>query len=660
MSALQRVRRVPATHAVRLAPERPINGCYDATSRQVTERYLIRVIQYPLPIILLAIRHVMTVSIRAPVTVRGIVGPPVVSAPTPTSLTRYLDARRSPTPRVSFVASIARYEGSTAPEGAAVPPSRGEISNEEEHRNMTSRTPRRHRRLALMAAGTAAAMVLLPGAASAQVVHSTQQFMSSPGGPGVPGGPGRPGDPVVPHDPHGPGLPPTPSAGDVPGVPGLPDLNGLVPGGQPGLTGSHDRDGHHGDGPHGDDVKHDDSPNSEHLDDPRPPDHASGEVGRVDLLKSRLLDITRYDATIEDNGQSHADSTVLGLGGSRIVGSSADSRDHHRSGDNGDALKLCSASGGLLCLSLLYHNTVATEDHDNSLAAARGGVAALCLGNKGRDHKDVTASYECNGILSLGVAEGLGIAERDKEHGHTKADSANELLNLCIGKRDKLTTPCEGLGVEAVHSDTKSRSDKPDTDRHSFLLGIDSNGKSTYLLDAPFGLALPDHCGNSAILCLLLNQGKSVIFKNPQGAGSVQEALRLDVLNRVLLVVLGQSETLAHETNEGRDHHNKGDHCDDHGNKGDEHGEHAEHKGDEHGEHGEHAEHKGDEHGEHCEDHGNKGEEHGNGENNGGKGPELAETGADVAGLLAGGFLLTGLGALTVAGTRRRAGKHTV
>jgi hypothetical protein len=517
-----------------------------------------------------------------------------------------------------------------------------------------------------MAAGTAAAMVLLPGAASAQVLHSAQQFVSTPGGPATPGDPVAPPNPHAPK-PNGPVLPPTPAGpGDLPTAPGLPDLNGIIGGGKPGLTGSHD-DGHHGDGPHGGDVKHDDSPNSEHLDDPEPPDHASGEVGRVDLLKSRLLDITRYDATIEDNGQSHADSTVLGLGGSRIIGSSADSRDHHRSGDNGDALKLCSSSGGLLCLSLLYHNTVATEDHDNSLAAARGGVAALCLGNKGRDHKDVTASYECNGILSLGVAEGLGIAERDKEHGHTKADSANELLNLCIGKRDKLTTPCEGLGVEAVHSDTKSRSDKPDTDRHSFLLGIDSNGKSTYLLDAPFGLALPDHCGNSAILCLLLNQGKSVIFKNPQGAGSVQEALRLDVLNRVLLVVLGQSETLAHETNNGgNDHHNKGDQCDDHANKGDEHGEHgehAEHKGDEHGEHGEHgehAEHKGDEHGEHCENNGNKGEEHGNGENNGGKGPELAETGADVAGLLAGGFLLTGLGALTVAGTRRRAGKHTV
>ncbi|MGH3782102.1 MAG: hypothetical protein ACRDRO_16165, partial [Pseudonocardiaceae bacterium] len=490
---------------------------------------------------------------------------------------------------------------------------------------MTSRTPRRHRRLALMAAGTAAAMVLLPGAASAQVVHSVQKIVGTTAGPSVPS-PSAPNTPQI-TEPGAPGAPG--GAGGSPGgTPGggiIPDVGSIIGGSNSrptDLLGGDHHDGHDGDHHDGDrhdgDIDHrDDSSGSHEIDDPEHPDHASGAVARIDLLRSHLLDITKYNGTIEDNGDAHSDSTVLGLGGSRIIGSSASSRDHNKEGDNGDALKLCNASGGVLCLSLLYHNAVATEDHDSSLAAARGGVAALCLG--GHD-KDTTASYECNGILSLGVAEGLGIAERDKEHGHTKADSANELLNLCLGKRDKLTTPCEGLGVQAVHADSKSRSDKPDTERHSFLLGIDSNGHSSYLGDQDMDQAFPKDCGDSALLCLLLNQGKSVIFHNPKGAGSAVEALRLDVLNRTLLVVLGQAETLAHETNDN-DHHNKG------------------------------------------EDHGNKGEDHGNGENNGNgaaQGPELAQTGADVAGLLAGGFLLTGLGALTVAATRRRVGKHSV
>ena len=498
---------------------------------------------------------------------------------------------------------------------------------------MTSRTPRRHRRLALMAAGTAAAMVLLPGAASAQVVHSVQKIVGTTADPAVPS-PNVPSTPQI-TEPGG-GAPGAP--GGAPGVGALPiDPTGMLPslggnnsgptdllGGDhhDGRDGDHHNGDHHDGDHHGGDIEHrDDTSGSHEIDDPEPPDHASGAVARLDLLRAHLLDLTRYNGTIEDNGDAHADSTVLGLGGSRIIGSSASSRDHNREGDNGDALKLCGTTSGLLCLSLLYHNAVATEDPGSSLAAARGGVAALCLGGH---NKDTTASYECNGILSLGVAEGLGIAERDKEHGHTKADSANELLNLCLGKRDKLTTPCEGLGVQAVHADSKSRSERPETERHSFLLGIDSNGHSTFLGDQDSALGLPNDCGDSALLCLLLNQGKSVIFHNPKGAGSAVEALRLSVLNRVLLVVLGQAETLAHETNDngnGNDHHNKG------------------------------------------EDHGNKGEDHGNGENKGenqeGHGSELAQTGADVAGLLAGGFLLTGMGALTVAATRRRVGKHS-
>jgi hypothetical protein len=392
----------------------------------------------------------------------------------------------------------------------------------------------------------------------------------------------------------------------------------------PDLTGSHDKDGHH-DG----DVRRNDSPDSGQIKDPHPPDHASGAVADINLFKSHLLEITRYDATIEDKGNTHSDVTVLGLGGSRIIGSSASSQGKNREGENGDALKLCHLTGDVLCLSLLYHNVVATEDHNSSLAAARGGVAALCLG--GREH-EATTSYECKGILSLGVAEGLGVAERDKEHGHTKADSANELLNLCLGKRDKLTAPCEGLGLQVLHSDSRSRSDKPDAERHSFLLGIDSNGKSSYLLDQPFALPIPQDCGNSALLCLFLNQGKSIIFHNPKGAGSVQEALRLDVLNRTLLVVLGQAETLVHEIEV----------CGEHGY---EHGKPCEH-GKPEGGPGRHGER------------GHEPEGPGKGENAGG--PELASTGTDLAPLLAGGFLLTGLGALTVAATRRRAGKHSL
>ncbi|HVE96185.1 MAG TPA: hypothetical protein VNA67_04295 [Pseudonocardiaceae bacterium] len=508
---------------------------------------------------------------------------------------------------------------------------------------MTSRTPRRHRRLALMAAGTAAAMVLLPGAASAQVVPTVQQFAGAPGDPAVPG---------VPNDRNAPAAPAQPDLDEVPQVPGL-NLPGEPGRGAPGLNGDHDRDRDR-DRDRDDDVVHrDDTEDSDHLDDPEPPDHASGAVADIDLLREDLLEITKYDATIEDDDEAHADSTVLGLGGDGIVGRSASSRDGD--GRDGDNLTtgLCDGTGGVICLSLLYHDAVAEEDDDSSLAAARGGVLALCLGggdddgdDNGDDNgDDVTATYECDGALSLGVAEGLGIAERDKKDGHTRAESANELLNLCIGKRESLTESCDGLGLQAVHSDSDSESKTPDTHRGSYLLGIDSDGESSYLLDDPEAIGILD-CGDSAILCLFLNQGKSVIYRNPQGAGSVQEMLRLDVLDRTLLVVLGQAETLAHEADDrDRDRDRDRPECSD--------GEDNDHDGK--------TDHKEDPDCESADDDseaGDKGEGDGGGDK--GDGGGLADTGADIVPLLAGGFLLTGMGALTVAGTRRRAGKHTL
>ncbi|MGH3870896.1 MAG: hypothetical protein ACRDSR_05155 [Pseudonocardiaceae bacterium] len=464
-------------------------------------------------------------------------------------------------------------------------------------------------------------MVLLPGAASAQVVNTVQQFT------------GTAADPTVPSVPSDAPTPPAvPTGPDLRQIPGLPSDILPAPGsiGDPSPTGADD-----------DVVHRDDTPDSDHLDDPRPPDHASGAVADVDLLKEHLLEITKYDATIEDNGESHADSTVLGLGGDSIVGSEAHSEGNNKDGDNLTA-GLCDALSGVLCLSLLYHDVIATEDNDSSLAAARGGVLALCLGND--DDDDVTATYECDGLLSLGVAEGLGVAERDKEHGHTKAESANELLNLCIGKRESLTDSCDGLGLQAVHSDSDSESKEPDTRRGSYLLGIDSSGDSSYLLDEPEAVTLLDDCGDSAILCLFLNQGKSVIFKNPKGAGSVQEMLRLDVLNRTLLVVLGQAETLAHET-DGRDHHKKLPECEDKiDNDGDGRIDFPDDKG--------------------CDspaDDSEAGEGGDGGKGDGGQGGGgLADTGADILPLMAGGLLLTGMGALTVAATRRRPGRHTV
>ncbi|MGH3903878.1 MAG: hypothetical protein ACRDTE_06785 [Pseudonocardiaceae bacterium] len=459
-------------------------------------------------------------------------------------------------------------------------------------------------------------MVLVPGTALAQdtpggdVVDTLEQMAGSVGGAPAPAA--VPGVPEVPGVPGAPGVPEVPG---LPGAPGVPEL--------PGLPGSEeDSNGHEVD--------------------PTEPDHGSGFVGNLDLNEQQILDLTRYDATVEDDGSTHSDATVLGLLGNEIVGSEAASDGVTEAGDNLTE-GIGEATGGALSLSLLYHDTVAMVDDQSSSAGARGGVLALCaLGNE----PSVTSS-ECEGLLGAGAAEGLGVAERDTKTGHTDAASFNELVQACLGGTRTDDYACEGLlGAQVLHSDSASDSRGPNTERNSWLIGLDSGGNSILRIEDPLELAVPPECGEPAVLCLFLNQGESLIF--PGGAGSVQEALHLDLLNGTpidILLELGRAESLAHlESPDGCKPGEKGPcppkpECDDKiDNDGD----------------GKIDFPKDPE----CESPQDDSEANGKDGDAGDGG--LADTGADIAPLLAGAFLLIGMGALTVAATRRRIGKHTI
>ncbi|MGH3939204.1 MAG: hypothetical protein ACRDTG_11325 [Pseudonocardiaceae bacterium] len=495
---------------------------------------------------------------------------------------------------------------------------------------MTSRTPRRHRRLAFMAAGTVAAMVLVPGTALAQdttpydfeqLVQTVEELTGSSGAPAVPALPETPANPALPEVPV-----------DV-----------------------LDSD--------------DDSPGHE-TEDPQFPDHGSGFVGNVDLNDTEIADIVRYDATVEDDGSTHSDSTVLALFGDEVVGSSSssDGSTYENPTDG-----ICDATSGALCLSLLYHGTDALVDDESSFAQAYGGVLSVCVLG---DDPEIVTTYECEGLLGVGAAEGEGGAERDTKTGHTEAYSDNELVKLCLTEGwDGFV--CQGvLGASVLHSDSNSESVTPETERDSWLIGLDSGGEELLRLEDPTGISIPDGCGEPAVVCLFLNQGESFIFDNPQGAGSAQEALHLDLLNGTpldVLVELGQAESIAHlesppgcepgekgpcptepECKDGIDNDGDGkiDFPNDPGCSSPEDDSEEDqpeckdgidNDGDKKIDFGEDPE---------CDSPEDDSESDG-------KDGGLADTGAEVAPLLAGAFLLIGMGALTVAGTRRRVGKHS-
>jgi hypothetical protein len=488
-----------------------------------------------------------------------------------------------------------------------------------------------------MAAGTVAAMVLVPGTALAQetptpldgLVEALEQVAGSVGAPAVPGTPADPGADAVPA---------------VPGAPALP------------LDSDDDSEGHE-------------------TEDPQLPDHGSGHGGNVDLNDEDIADLVRYDATVNDDGSTNSDVTVLGLLGDELFGGSSSSDGAGDSHENvtegvGEALS------GILSLSLLYHDTVAVQDDEGSAAGARGGVLSLCL--LGQD-EPITTTYECEGV-GAGAVEGEGYAERDAKTGHSNASSDNEAVKACITEGwDDFT--CQGLlGASVLHADSDSESVTPGTNRASWLISLDSGGEALLRIEDPVGLALPPGCGEPALLCLFLNQGESFLFDN--GAGSAQEALHLDLLNGTpidILVELGKAESIAHlesppgcepgekgpcpgeeipECKDGIDNDGDGKtdypadpDCDskDDDSETPECSDGIDNDGD--GKTDYPADPDCDSKDDNSESDGKKGA---------GEGSGLADTGADIAPLLAGAFLLIGMGALTVAATRRRVGKHTI
>lgn len=469
---------------------------------------------------------------------------------------------------------------------------------------MTSVTPKRRRRLALAAAGTAAAMVLLPAAASAQQenpfddtveqMRGTAEQIQNGQDPNVTG-PAAPG--VLETVPDG-----EDEAPDGEGV--NPDL--------------------------GNPVEDDDSEGHE-TDDPQFPDAGRGEVADVDFGEDNDTDIakiTGYEAEITDDGEAQSGVTVLGLFGEEIIGSESSSEGENQSRSN-PLGAICEGTGGALCLNLLYHETSSTETSESLDAFAQGGVLAACLGG---DNEDADATYECNAsLLSAGVAEGFAGAQRD-DRGNTKATSENETASLCLGGQDDERL-CEGLGAKVLHAEstTNAKDGNYNTDRNSYLLGLESGGSNSELVGEPTGLAILPGCGgpnddSPALLCVFFNQGESFVFDN--GAASAQEALHLDVLRNTGLDVLaeiGQAESVAREFD-----------CEPKNPKGPCPGD------------GENGDDKKP---------GEDGKDDGVGDA-GDKDDGLATTGADIAPMLAGALALIGLGALSMAATRRRVGKH--
>ncbi|MGH2775066.1 MAG: hypothetical protein ACRDJT_06490 [Actinomycetota bacterium] len=297
-----------------------------------------------------------------------------------------------------------------------------------------------------------------------------------------------------------------------------------------------------------DDSEGHESPN------PADPDHASGGIADAEIDGNELVTVGHTDSTITDDDSSSSDVTVLAIGGEEIVGAHSDSEDGPESDTQDPLAPVCEDSGGGVCLGLLFADASSSENAGSSNASSSAAVAFTCLGGTQTD-----STEECDGPVSVGVAQSNGDIERDKQTGETEASHSSDLADVCIGGADASGT-CTGVGAEAAHSESHSESGpaggRGSTERDSFLLNVEANGEDNEVIGDPTAIAVPLGCPDStSVACVFFNQGESFVFTG--GAAGHQEVAHVQVGPDLVLGHLATSETLA--TNAGPDDVVEGD-----------------------------------------------------------------------------------------------------
>ena len=296
------------------------------------------------------------------------------------------------------------------------------------------------------------------------------------------------------------------------------------------------------------------SPNE--VADPTAPDHAAGEVLHSEAAGQDAADEGQSRATVEDDDSSSADASLLTLGGTEVMGSHADSagQQHDQDAVADEATDpVCESSEDALCFDVMYSDANATESGSHSHSDASSGLLRFCVGGDGEE-------TDCGGAPAQGqVGESSSQIDRDRASGRTTASSDSDAADVCLTAPPEVPLPFAGcgLGVEALssHGQSDSGGASPSADRGSSVGSVTVAGQKQPV-DQTAGGAVPPGCapGASAV-CGYVNQGETYLGQG--SAGHAQEALKVLVLPAVVVgiadapqdllsVIGGRTETLVH------------------------------------------------------------------------------------------------------------------
>ncbi|HVF53914.1 MAG TPA: hypothetical protein VNC78_09980 [Actinomycetota bacterium] len=254
---------------------------------------------------------------------------------------------------------------------------------------------------------------------------------------------------------------------------------------------------------------------------------ASGHTVDADLLDGDLAVISGSEASSGSDGCS-AHATVLSLLGGELMGADAQcSPGGTVTQEVGLLTETCEASGGVVCMALLYGRAATSDDASSRSSSSDTSIATACVGGETMHPMD-----GCQGPVLARIANTHSDANYDKTDGSAEASESSMLAEVCLGGEDPATGKCTGLGINLLSSEAGAEASRSGSSQSSssYILRIEAMGEDQATVGED-ALDLPPSCYADPTLCAALNQTTNEALP---GGGSVNQEGVSAVLDGVI------------------------------------------------------------------------------------------------------------------------------
>lgn len=251
---------------------------------------------------------------------------------------------------------------------------------------------------------------------------------------------------------------------------------------------------------------------------------AEGTAVRVGVADTEVLTISRARGESDGSG-CKSDASVLTVVGQEIVGAHAECKPGEKTEEEvGFLQETCAATGGQICLVILYGYAGTSDDEDATTTTSEAAAARACVGGEGE-----STSEPCTGPVGVGVAESRS-ETRTGKNGDAEARQSSTVLRLCIGGADPETGKCDGVGVVLLHEDgAAAAGDTEMSEGESYLVGVESQGEDQGKLGQRADVLPGCADEESPPLCLAFNRGNT--DADAARTSNSQQAVGLDAVD---------------------------------------------------------------------------------------------------------------------------------